>query len=78
MEFMKTFLDAMEPTKLIDQAEKNVSGMISYVQPKELASSLTKLTEANVKFFKANLETVKTFSEVMKDSTTKFVKSFAK
>jgi hypothetical protein len=78
MEFMKTFLDAMEPTKLIDQAEKNMSYMIGYVQPKELASALTNLTEANAKFAKTNLETLKTVVDVVKDNTTKFIKSFDK
>ena len=78
MEFMKTLTEVLDPIKMIDQAEKNMAYMIRYVQPKELASALTKLTEANAKFAKTNLETLKTVVDVVKDNTTKFAKSFDK
>jgi hypothetical protein len=77
MEFMKTLTEAMDPVKMIEQAEKNVATMLNYVQPKELCWALTKLSEANSAYAKASVTAVKSMAEIAKDSTTKFTNNLA-
>jgi hypothetical protein len=76
MDFMKTLTEAMDPVKMIEQTQKNVSTMLNFVQPKELNWALTKLVEANAAYAKSGVEVVKSMTEIVKDTTTKFTKSF--
>ena len=72
MEFMKTLTEAMVPVKLIDQAQKNVSTMLNFVQPKELNWALNKLVEANAEYAKTGVEVVKSMAELAKTNVSKF------
>jgi hypothetical protein len=78
MEFMKTLTEAMDPVKMIDQAQKNVTTMLNYVQPKELSWALSHLAEANAEYAKASVTAFKSMADIAKDSATKFTANLSK
>ena len=75
---MKTLTEAMDPVKMIDQAQKNVSTMLNFVQPKELSWALSKLAEANAEYAKASVAAFKSMADSAKDSTSKFTANLSK
>jgi cellobiose-specific phosphotransferase system component IIA len=78
MEFLKSFTQALDPVKVIDQTEQQVLTALAYVQPAELSSAMKKLTQANAEFARANLAAVKLVAEMAKDSAAKFGQSLSK
>jgi hypothetical protein len=78
MEFMKTFEEMMDPTKIIDQVEKSTLSVLAYLQPAEFGTAMKNLAKANAEFARVNLATAKTVSELVKSSTDKFTQSLAK
>ena len=75
---MKTLTEAMDPVKMIDQAQKNVATMLNFVQPKELSWALSKLSEANAEYAKASVTAIKSMADIAKDSATKFTANLSK
>ena len=78
MEFMKTRTEAMDPVKMIEQAQKNVTTMLNFVQPKELSWTLSKLAEANAEYAKASVTAFKSMADIAKDSASKFTENLSK
>jgi hypothetical protein len=74
----ETIKEALNPTKFIDQAEKNTTAVLSYIQPKELSKTLVTLTSDTTEFVRAQLAAVESITAIAKEHTEEFVKSFSK
>ena len=75
---MKTLTEAMDPVKMIEQAQKNVTTMLNYVQPKELSWALSHLADANAEYAKASVTAFKSMADIAKDSASKFTANLGK
>ena len=75
---MKTLTEAMDPVKMIEQAQTNVSSIIGFVQPKELSWALSKLVDANAEYAKASVTAFKSMAEIAKNSASKFTANLDK
>ena len=78
MEFFKTFKDAFEPAKFIDQAEKSANAVLAYVEPKELNQTLVNLTSATTNLARAQLEAINSITSVVKAQAEEFNKTLTK
>jgi hypothetical protein len=78
MEFTKNLEQLFNTDTQVDQAEKGVLSVLSYVQPRELADTLTKLTVANFNFARSNIEAFKGITAIAKTTTDEFTKSLSK
>lgn len=74
----ETIKETLNPTKFIDQAEKNTQAVLAYVQPKELSKTLSALTSDTTEFVRAQLAAFESITAIAKTQTEEFTKSFTK
>jgi hypothetical protein len=72
----ETFKEALNPVKFIDQAEKNTTAVLCYVEPKELSKTLVNLTSDAMTFARAQVEAFNSISNIVKNQTEDFTKKF--
>lgn len=74
MEFNKLF----DVNSVIDQSEKAALSVLSYVQPKEVSETLTKLTLAQSNLARAQVEGFKAFGAIINKSVEEVKANFEK
>jgi len=70
--------EVLNPTKIIDQAEKNTQAVLAYVQPKELSKTLVTLTSDVTDFARAQLAAFASISNIVKTQAEETVAQFTK
>ena len=71
-----TFKEALNPTKFIDQAEKNTQAVLVYIEPKELSKTLVGLTSDAADFVRAQIAAFESIASIVKAQTEDFSKKF--
>lgn len=74
----ETIKEAMNPAKLIDQAEKNTTAILTYIEPKELSKTLVSLTSSTTEFARAQLAAFNSIASIAKIQSEEFTKQFGK
>jgi hypothetical protein len=74
----ETIKETLNPAKFLDQAEKNATAVLSYVQPKELGNTLITFASDMTDFARAQLAAVESIAAITKAQTEDLVKSFTK
>ena len=77
-EVLNTIKEAFNPTKFIDQAEKNTQAVLAYVEPKELSKTLVQFSKDTADYFRASVEAVETVGEIFKKQAESFAKTYTK
>jgi len=70
--------EVLNPTKIIDQAEKNTQAVLAYVQPKELSKTLVSFTSDVTTFARAQVEAFTSISNIVKAQAEEAVAQFTK
>ena len=73
-----SFKEALDPAKFIDQAEKNMQAVLTYVEPKELSKTLVSLTSDASDFARAQVAAFSSITTIAKAQTEEFAKQFTK
>ena len=73
-----TLKETLNPTKFIDQAEKNTQAVLAYVQPKDLSKTLVAFTSDVTDFARAQVAAFESITSIVKTLTEEFTKSFTK
>ena len=63
---------------VVDQAEKSVSSVLTYVQPEQVRETLTTLNKAYFEFARTSMTNAKTFGLVVEKVSKEFTKNFEK
>jgi hypothetical protein len=71
-----TIKEALSPAKFIDQAEKNTTAVLCYVEPKELSKTLVSFTKDASDFARAQVEAFNSIANIVKNQTEDFAKKF--
>jgi len=71
-----TFKEALNPTKFIEQAEKNTQAVLVYIEPKELSKTLVGLTSDAADFVRAQIAAFESIAAIVKAQTEDFTKKF--
>lgn len=74
----ETFKEVLDPVKFIDQAEKNTTAVLTYVQPTELSKTLITLTSNTSDYARAQLQAFESITSIIKSQTSEFAKNFEK
>lgn len=73
-----SFKEVLNPTKIIDQAEKNTAAVLAYVQPKELSKTLISFTSDVTTFARAQVEAFNSISNIVKVQAEEVTAQFTK
>lgn len=73
-----TFKEVLNPSKFIEQAEKNVQAVLAYVEPKELSKTLVTYTSDVGTFLRAQFEAVEAITTTMQKQAEDFTAKLAK
>ena len=71
-----TIKEALNPSKFIEQAEKNAQAVLAYVEPKELSKTLVTLTADTASFVRAQFEAVESIAKIAQKQAEDFTKKF--
>lgn len=63
---------------VVEQAEKSVSSVLTYVQPEQVRETLTTLNKAYFDFARTSITNAKTFGLVVEKVSKEFTKNFEK
>ena len=75
---LDTFKEILNPTKFIEQGEKNVQAILAYVEPKELSKTLVAYTSDVGTFLRAQFEAVEAIATTMQKQAEDFTAKLAK
>jgi hypothetical protein len=73
-----TFKEVLNPSKFIDQAEKNTTAVLAYVQPKELSKTLVGFTSDVTAFARAQVEAFNSITKIAQTQVEETVAQFTK
>jgi hypothetical protein len=73
-----TIKETLNPAKFIDQAEKNIQAVLTYVEPKELSKTLVAFTSDVSDFARAQVAAFESIATIAKTQSEEFTKQFTK
>jgi hypothetical protein len=74
----ETIKETLNPSKFIEQAEKNVQAVLAYVQPQELSKTLVNFVSDASDFARAQVATFDSIATIAKTQAEEFTKSLTK
>ena len=74
----ETIKEALNPAKIVDQAEKNTQAILCYVEPKELSKTLVAFTSDVSNFARAQMVAFESIVTIAKTQAEEVTKQFTK